>query len=183
MHRVIDAILLFLHLDLSRAADADHRDAADELGEALLKLFAVIIGGRLLDLRLDLGDARLDIGLLAGTVDDGGVLLFDAHTLCPAEHLQRYVLELDAEVLGNHVTGSEHRDVLQHGLAAVTEAWCLHGGDLETTAQLVDDQRSLEPRLRCPPRDDEERLAGLYHRFEDRGASPAANSFFSWMRI
>ena len=57
MHRVIDAILALLHLDLGRAADADHRDAARELGQTLLQLLAVVVGGGLLDLRLDLGDA------------------------------------------------------------------------------------------------------------------------------
>ena len=54
MHRVIDAILALLHLDLGRAADADHRDAARELGETLLQLLAVVVRGGLLDLRLDL---------------------------------------------------------------------------------------------------------------------------------
>jgi len=73
MHRVINAILALLHLDLGRAADADHRDAAGELGQTLLQLLAVVVRGGFLDLRLDLLDARLDVGLLAGTVDDGGV--------------------------------------------------------------------------------------------------------------
>jgi hypothetical protein len=47
MHRVIHAILALLHLDLGRAADADHRDAARELGQTLLQLLAVVVrGGR-----------------------------------------------------------------------------------------------------------------------------------------
>ena len=57
MHRIINAILALLHLDLGRAADADHRDAARELGETLLQLLAVVVRGGLLDLRLDLRDA------------------------------------------------------------------------------------------------------------------------------
>src|SRR6185437_16130368 len=61
MHRVINAILAFLHLDLGRAADADHRDAARELGQTLLQLLTVVVRGGLLDLRLDLGHARLDV--------------------------------------------------------------------------------------------------------------------------
>src|SRR5690606_7854622 len=40
---VVDAVLLLLHLDLGRAADADHRDTAGELGKALLQLLAVIV--------------------------------------------------------------------------------------------------------------------------------------------
>ena len=50
VHRVIHAILALLHLDLGRAADADHRDAARELGQALLQLLAVVVRGGLLDL-------------------------------------------------------------------------------------------------------------------------------------
>src|SRR5262249_13225232 len=49
MHRVIDAILALLPLDLGGAADADHRDAARELGKPLLQLLAVVVGGGLLD--------------------------------------------------------------------------------------------------------------------------------------
>ena len=87
MHRVVDAILALLHLGLGGAADADHRDAAGELGQPLLQLLAVVVGGGLLDLRLDLIDARLDVGLLAGAVDDRGVLLVDHHLLGAAEHV------------------------------------------------------------------------------------------------
>src|SRR3712207_8440235 len=45
---VVDAVLLLLDLNLSRAADADHGDAARELGEALLELLAVVVRGGLL---------------------------------------------------------------------------------------------------------------------------------------
>ncbi len=65
MHRVVDAILALLHLDLGGAADADHRNAAGELGQPLLQLLTVVVRGGLLDLRLDLGDAVFDVLLLA----------------------------------------------------------------------------------------------------------------------
>ena len=64
VHGVVDAVLALLDLDLGRAADTDHRDAAGELGQPLLELLAVVVGGGLLDLRLDLADPRLDVGLL-----------------------------------------------------------------------------------------------------------------------
>ena len=54
MHRVINAILALLDLDFGRAADADHRDAARELGQTLLQLLTVVVRGGFLDLRLDL---------------------------------------------------------------------------------------------------------------------------------
>ena len=77
VQRVVDAVLALLDLDFGRAADADHRNAAGELRQAFLQLFLVVVGGGLFDLRLDLGDAGLDVGLLAGAVDDGGVVLVD----------------------------------------------------------------------------------------------------------
>ena len=122
MHRIVDAILALLHLDLGGAADADHRDAAGELREALLQLLAVVVRGGLLDLRLDLGDPGLDVGLLAGAVDDRGVLLLDHHLLGAAEHVERHVLELDAEVFGDRLAAGQDGDVLQHRLAAIAEA-------------------------------------------------------------
>jgi hypothetical protein len=54
MHRIVNAILALLHLDLGGAADADHRDAARELRQALLQLLAVVVRGGLFYLRPDL---------------------------------------------------------------------------------------------------------------------------------
>ena len=54
VHGVIDAVLALLDLDLSGAADADHRDAASKLGQPLLQLLLVVIRCGLLDLHFDL---------------------------------------------------------------------------------------------------------------------------------
>ena len=51
--RVLNAQLAFLHFDLGRSADVDHRYAARQLGQALLQLLAVVIGGGLFDLGAD----------------------------------------------------------------------------------------------------------------------------------
>jgi hypothetical protein len=96
-----------------------------------------VIGGRVFDLMPDLRDAGLDVGLLAGAVDDRGVVLGDGHAFGAAQHLHRHVLELDVEVLGDHLTARQQGDVLQHRLAAVAEAWGLDGGHLQAAAQLV----------------------------------------------
>src|SRR5262245_65689987 len=141
VERVLDPVLLLLDLDLGGAADADHRDAARELGEPLLQLLTVVVRGGLLDLRLDLPDARLDVLLLAGAVDDGGLLLLDDDLLGAPEHRGGHVLELDAKVFRDQLAAGEDRDVLEHGLAAVAEAGRLDGGDLEPAAQLVDHER------------------------------------------
>src|SRR3546814_17803207 len=63
---VVDAVLALFHLDLGGPADADHRHAAGQLRQALLQLFAVVVRGGFLDLRLDLAAAGLDVRLLAG---------------------------------------------------------------------------------------------------------------------
>src|SRR5690606_4222642 len=137
-----DAILALLHLDLGRTADLDHRNAAGELRQTLLQLLAVVVGSRLLDLRLDLLHAGVDVRLLAGTVDDRRVVLVDRHLLGAAEHVQRDRLELDAQVLADDRTAGEDRDVLEHRLAAVAEARSLDRGNLQAATQLVDDERS-----------------------------------------
>src|SRR6185437_932601 len=146
---------------------ADHRDAARELRQTLLQLLTIVVRGGLLDLRLDLGDARFDVSLLAGTVDDGGILLVDHHLLGAAEHLQRDVLELDAEVFADRLTAGQDGDVLQHGLAAIAEARRLDGRDLEAATQAVDHQ-SRKRFTFDVFRDDHQRLAGLHHGLEQR---------------
>ena len=60
VHRVLDAGLLLLHLGLGGRPDLDHGHAAHELGQPLLELLAVVVGGRLLDLGADLLDPALD---------------------------------------------------------------------------------------------------------------------------
>ena len=87
VHGVLDPVLALLHLDLGRTADADDGDAAGKLRQPLLQLLAVIVGGRLLDLRADLGNAALDVRLRARPIDDGGFFLGDQHPLGPTQHV------------------------------------------------------------------------------------------------
>src|SRR5262249_18976315 len=150
---------------LGLPADTEPRNAAGELGQPLLQLLAVVVGGGLLDLRLDLADTGLDVGLLTGTVDDRGVLLVDHHLLGAAKHVDGDVLELDAEVFTDRLPTRQDGDVLQHGLAAIAEAWRLDCCDLEAAAQLVDDQRGKRLTLDVLGHD-EQRLAALHHRLE-----------------
>src|SRR5207244_2352145 len=77
--------LLLLHFGLGGRAHIDHRDATRQLREPLLQLLFVVIRRGLLDRRADLGDAALDIGLLALTADQGGVVLVHHYALGVAE--------------------------------------------------------------------------------------------------
>jgi len=145
VQRVVDTVFLLLDLDFRGAADADHRDAASELGETLLQLLAVIVRRRLLDLALDLRNPALDFLLLAGAVDDRRVLLLDAHALGAAELSERDVLELDPKVLGDHLTGGEDGDILEQSLAV-----SLLGNIAEQIAKLRDDRNAVRRGLPLP---------------------------------
>ena len=60
VQRILDPGLLLLHLDLGGGADIDDRHAADQLGQTLLQLFPVVVGGGLVDLGADLLDPGLE---------------------------------------------------------------------------------------------------------------------------
>ena len=183
MHGVVDPVLALLDLDLGRAADPDHRHAAGELGQPLLQLLAVVVRGGLLDLRLDLRDPALDLVLRAGAVDDRRVLLLDHHPLGPAQHVQGDVLELDAQVLADHLALGQDRDVLEHRLAAVAEARRLDGRDLQPAAQLVDHQRRQGLALDVLGHDQAAACRSA-PRLSSSGRSVCSeDSFFSWIRM
>src|SRR5438105_2822630 len=122
VERVLDARLLLLHLDLGRRAHVELRDAARELGETLLELLPVVVGGRLGDLVADRLDPRLDRLLVALAAHDRRVVLVDDDAVGAAEVGGREALEVDPEVLEDRLAAREDRDVLEHRLAAVAEA-------------------------------------------------------------
>ncbi len=157
---VLQTVLLLLQLHLGGGADLDHAHAAGQLREALLELLAVPVGVRGLDLGLDLRDAALDVLLLAGAVDDRGVVLGDGDAAGGAEHVQADLVELEADLLGDDGGAGEDRHVLQHGLAAVTEAGGLDGDGVEGAADLVDDQGGQGLALDVLG-DDQQRLRGV----------------------
>src|SRR5690606_29391437 len=177
MQGVVDAVLLLLDLDLGRTANADDGHAAGQLGETLLQLLAVVVGSGFLDLLLDLIDTTLDLGLLAGAVDDGGVLLLDHHLLGLAQHVERDVLKLDAEVFANGGAAGEDGDVFEHGLAAVAKARSLDGSHLQAATQLVDDERGKCFALAILG-NDEQRLAGLDNGFQHGKHGLQVGEFF-----
>src|SRR5450432_2415889 len=166
VQRVFHASLLLLHLGLGGRADLDDGDTAHELREALLQLLAIVVRGRVLDLRADLLDATLDVRLLAGALDDRRVVLVDRDALRAAEILEREALELDAEVLGDGLAAREDREVLHHLLAAVAETRRLDGADVQRATELVDDERRQGLAVDVLG-DDDEGLARLRDLLED----------------
>src|SRR5215470_16211320 len=177
IQRILNAVFLFFHLDLGRTTDTDHCNAAGKLRQPLLQLFLVVVRGRFLDLYLDLLHACLDVGLLARTVHDRGLFLLDDNFLGSAKHRSGDVLELDSEIFGDQLTAGQDGDVFQHGLAPITEAGRFDSRDLETTAQLVYDQRGNRLTLDVLG-DDHERLARLHDRFQYRQHRLQAGELF-----
>src|SRR6266540_843418 len=109
---VLDAVLLLLELDLGGRADADDRDAAGQLGQALLELLAVPIGVGPLDLLLDLVDLALDVLFAAGALDDGGLVLGHRDAPRATQQVERDVLQLEADLLGDDLAARQDRHVI-----------------------------------------------------------------------
>ena len=164
---VLDAALLLLHVGLGGRADADDGHAAGQLGQPFAELLLVVLALGLLHLGADLLDPLLDVGFLAGAVDDRRVFLLDAHRLGLAELVERDVLQLEAQVLADELAAGQDGDVAEHGLAAVAEARGLDGADLQNAAQLVDDQGRQRLALHILG-DDQQRLAGLRDLLQQR---------------
>src|SRR2546422_3116840 len=141
VQRVLDPGLLLLHFGLGGRAHIDHRDPARQLREPLLQLLLVVIRRGLLDRRADLADAALDVSLLAFAADQGGVVLIYQDALDVAEIVEPGVLELEAQLLGDHLGRCDGRDVREHLLAPVAEARGLDRANLQRATQLVDHQR------------------------------------------
>ena len=69
------------------------------------------------------GDGRR----LAAAVDDRRVVLGDDDPAGGAEHLEADLVELEPDLGGDDLAAGEDGEVLEHGLAAVTEAGRLDG--------------------------------------------------------
>src|SRR5690606_33012550 len=115
----------------------------------------------------DLVNTALDVFGTAGAIDDGRVFLGDLHLLGFAEVIQGRLLESQSDFLGNNLPAGQHRDVLQHRLAAIAETSRLDGGNLHDPDNDIHHQGSegLAFNVLC---DDQERTACLGHAFQYR---------------
>ena len=163
---VLVAVLLFLQFRFGGCTDANHGDTAGQLGKALLELFLGVIAVGALEFLLDGVDAGVNLGFLAEAVNDGGFVLGDADALGPTEHAGRGVLELEAEFFSDQRAASDGCDVLEHFLAAITEAGGLHSRHVQRAAQFVHDQRGERLAIHVFG-DDQQRAACLSNRLED----------------
>ena len=70
----------------------------------------------------------------------GGLVLGDDDLAGLAQQVERDVLELEADLLGDDLAAGEDGHVLEHRLAPLAEAGGLDGDRLERAADLVDDE-------------------------------------------
>ncbi len=141
MQCILDAGLLFFHLDLGRRTDLDHRHATCELRYTFLQLLFVVVAGRFVDLGTDVLHARLDRLGIAGPVNDGGFFLRHLDAFRAPKILEACFFEGQSDFFGNDLAAGEDGNVFEHGLAAVAESRSLDGGGLEDPAQVVHHQR------------------------------------------
>src|SRR5271169_106881 len=158
MHGIVYTIFALPDFDLSCAADADYGDAAGKLGESLLQLLEIVVGGGLPNLRLDLTNAGLDSSLRTGPLDNDCIFLLDHHLLGAAERVKGDLIELDAEIIGNGSAAGENCNVFKQCFASVAETGRLDGRNPHSAAQLVDNERGERLALDVLG-NDEQRLA------------------------
>ncbi|VUC23355.1 unnamed protein product [Clonostachys rosea] len=134
-----EAILLLTDLDLGGATDLDDGNTTGELGQTLLELLLLVLGGgRIGDDTTDLL-ASLSNGVLATlTVEEDSVLLGDGDGTSGTEQIRGGLLELDVELIGEDGTVSQDSKIAKDGLAVVTEAGGLDGSNLELSTELVE---------------------------------------------
>src|SRR5690606_32748608 len=167
VQRVFYAVLLLFHFHFGSGADLDDRNTASQLGQTLLQFFLVVVGRGFFNLLADLGNTRFDISLGTSTVDHGGVVLVDLHALGLTQVFQASGFQAHADFFADHGTAGEDGDVLQHGLATVTEARRLDGNNLDDTAHVVDYQGSQRFAFNVFG-NDHQRTTGLGDSFQHR---------------
>ena len=159
--------LPLLHFGLGGRADVDLGHAAGQLGQPLLQLLAIVVAGGGLDFLANLVGPAVDGVFAAAADDDRRVVGRDGHLLRRAEVGELDRLERHAEVLEDGLRAGQRGDVAEHGLAAVAVAGGLDGTHVQNAAQLVDHQRGQGLALDVLG-DDQQRLAGLAHGFQQR---------------
>ena len=138
LQRVLDAGLLLLEPGLGCSTDLEHCHAAGELGEALLELLAVEVGLGAIELGLDLGDAVLNILLIARAVDDERIFC-DSLTVFAVPSMSMVtsasVIPRSLETTVAPVTAAMSSRMR---LWLIAEAGGLDGNAVEGAAQLVE---------------------------------------------
>src|SRR5205823_6409369 len=139
-----------------------------ELCQAFLELLTVIIARAVVDLDLDLLDAALDRLLIASAIDDGCIVLRADHFPSASQVVDRDRFELTDNVFADHGIARQHGNVLQHRLAAVTEARGLDSQDVQHPTQLVQNEGRQRFAVDVFSDDHQGTATNLYELLQDR---------------
>src|ERR1019366_10763677 len=137
---VVQRFLPGFHFRFRGSPNADHRDAARQLGEAFFEFLAVIIAGRLFDFTANLLKPSFDPGTVAHATDQRRILLINYDPCSMSKLLECHVLKLQPQLFGDDLAAGQDRHVFQHGLATIAEARRLYRAALEYSPKLVDDE-------------------------------------------
>ena len=99
MQRIFDTCFLLFHLDFSGCAYLDNGNTTGELRNSLLKLFAIVVRRRVLNLNPNFADATLDSFCITCTINDRGVVLVHSDALGITKVLKAGALEIKAHFL------------------------------------------------------------------------------------
>src|SRR5581483_7773118 len=165
---VLNAVFLFLQFNFGGRADADDRHTAGQFRQALLQLLTIIVAGAVVDLDLDLLNTALDGLLVASAIDNGGVVFGADHLARTTQVVDRDRFELAPDVLADDRAAGQDGDILQHSLAAITEAWGLDSQDVQHPTQLVHHQRRQRFAVHVFGDDDQVAFTDLDELFQDR---------------
>src|SRR5690606_6243364 len=133
--------LLFLS-HFGGSANLVYGNTARQFGQTLLPVFLAVIGSGFFLLSAALGNTVFVVGLSSSTVDDSGVVLVDLHALGLTQVLQGSGFQIQTHFFADHGTAGQDGDILQHGLATITEARGLDRSHLDDAAHVVDYQGS-----------------------------------------
>jgi len=111
-----DAVLLLLQLDLVAAPTLTTATPPESLASRSCSFLTVQSESVSSISRLICADAPLDVSLGAGAVDDCRLVLGEAISAGPPELVERSVLELEADLLGDDGRTGQGGDVAEHGL-------------------------------------------------------------------
>src|SRR5690625_4213984 len=164
-HGIFDAVLAFLQLDLGSGTGTNDGHTTGELGQAFLELLAVVVRVGVFDLAADLADAAGNLLGVARTLNDGRLVLGDNNLAGLTQQGDVSVFELQAHVFRDDLATGEDRNVLQHGLTAVTEARSLNSNGLEGATDLVHNESCQGFALDIFG-NDEQRAGGLHYLLE-----------------
>lgn len=129
-----------MSLSFGCSANLHHGNAARQLAQAFVELFAVEVRIGTLKFGANLLAALFDSGLVAIAVDNHGGVLRHLDGLGMTQHVKSGVGQAQAEVLHNGLTLGDNGNVFQDAQTAIAETRSLDGSAGKGAAQAVEQQ-------------------------------------------